>query len=270
MSMWAFPVLLCACLQGPAAHERILYNAKIFTAEPPHPYAEAVAIRGDKIVAVGNRVEVWRAVANGAESIDLKGKFLMPGLIDSHCHAVSGGLSLISATVGDSVRSVAQLAAFAAAAKQSGRGMQGDILVVRGVPLEFWSKNNELNRRFNSAPYTDQPVLLKVMDGHTAWANQALLQRAGINSQLIRSLDTLGRGYYGIGPDLEPNGFLVDAAMDKVNDVVPEPSSEQMLAAGRAAVQHMHELGITAWLDPRASEAILSIYRKLAGSRSRW
>src|SRR5215468_989868 len=102
MSRWVFTLLLCVCLQGVAsagaAGERVFYNGQIFTGEPEHPYAEAVAIRGDKILSVGNRREVSKAVAGSAEMIDLKGKFLVPGMIDSHCHALDGGLSLISAT----------------------------------------------------------------------------------------------------------------------------------------------------------------------------
>jgi predicted amidohydrolase YtcJ len=270
MSKWMFTLLLCSCIPctvfAGVADERVLYNGKIFTGEPGHPYAEAVAIRGDKIVAVGNRVEVSKAVATGAEMIDLKGNFLMPGLIDSHCHAVDGGLSLISADIGENVSSVEELVAFAAEAKKSGRGMQGDILSVSGIPLAFWSKNKELNERFNAGPYTNQPVLLQGMDGHTAWANKALLKRAGINKQLIGSLDAVGRGYYGYGEDFEPNGFLVDAGVDKVDEVVPKPSPERMLSAGRAAVQYMHGLGITAWLDAAASDAILVTYQKLAES----
>ena len=270
MSRWVFTLLLCACLQrtafAGAADERVLYNGKIFTAEPEHPYAEAVAIHGDKIVAIGNRGEVSKAVASGVEMIDLKGDFLVPGLIDSHCHAVDGGLTLLSADIGENVSSVDELAAFAAEAKKSGRGMEGDILTVSGIPLAFWSKNKELNERFNSGPYGDQPVLLEGMDGHTAWANRALLKRAGINKQLISGLNVVGRGYYGFGPDFEPDGFLVDAGVDKVTAVVPKPSQERMLAAGRAAVQYMHGLGITAWLDPAASDAILASYRRLAES----
>jgi predicted amidohydrolase YtcJ len=267
---WVFALMLCACLEGVpfarAADERVLYNGKVFTGEPEHPYAEAVAIRGDKIVAVGNRGEVSKTLASSAEAIDLKGNLLLPGLIDSHCHAVDGGLSLISAGVGENVSSVDELVAFAADAKKSGRGMQGDILTVSGIPLEFWSKTNELNQRFNAGPYADQAVLLQGMDGHTAWANKALLKRVGINKHLISGLDAVGRGYYGVGPNLEPNGFLVDAGVDKVSSVVPEPSNERMLAAGRAAVGHMHALGITAWLDPMASQAILGTYRRLAES----
>src|SRR4030081_1501130 len=102
---WVFALMLCACLEGVlfarGSDEQVLYNGKIFTAEPEHPYAEAVAIRGDKIVAVGNRGEVSKTLASSAEGIALKGNLLLPGLIDSHCHAVDGGLSLISADVGE-------------------------------------------------------------------------------------------------------------------------------------------------------------------------
>lgn len=268
MLKWVSTLLLCACLQGNAfagpADERVLYNAKIFTGEPEHPYAEAVAIRGDKIVAVGNRVEVSKAVASGAEMVDLKGNFLLPGLIDSHCHAVDGGLSLLSADIDENVSSLDDLAAFVVEAKKSGRGMQGDILTIGGVPLAFWSTNKQLNELFNAGAYADQPVLLQGMDGHTAWANKALLMRAGITKKLISGLDAVGRGYYGYAPDFEPNGFLVDAGVDKVEQVVPKPSTKRMLAAGRAAVQYMHELGITAWLDADASEGIRASYRGLA------
>ena len=267
-SKMLFSWLLVGCLQtvalAGAGDERVLYNGKIFTGEPEHPYAEAVAIRGDKIVAVGNRGEVSKAVASSSEMMDLKGNFLLPGMIDSHCHALEGGLSLISADIGEKVSSIDELVAFAAEAKKNGRGMRGDILNVSGLPLAFWSKNKELNERFNAGPYAEQPVLLQGMDGHTAWANKALLDRAGINKQLISGLDAVGRGYYGFGSDLEPNGFLVDAGADKVEAVLPKPSKERMLAAGRAAVEYMHGLGLTAWLDPSTSEEILASYRQLA------
>ena len=265
---WMRALLLCVCLQvvlpAQAADEVVLFHAKVFTGEPEHPYAEAVAIRGDKIVAVGSRGDVSHAVASDAKFIDLKGDFLMPGMIDSHCHAIGGGLLLISAIVGEDVRTMDQLTAFAAEAKKSGRGMHGDILIVSGVPLAFWSKNKELNEQFNAGAYENQPVLLEGMDHHTAWANRALLNRAGITQEFIRGLDSVGQGYYGHDADFAPNGFLVDVGSDKARSVVPRPSEEQMLAAGRAAVEYMHEQGITAWLDAAASKEILNTYRDLA------
>ena len=255
---------LCDALAAHAANDVVLYHAKVFTGEPDHPYAEAVAIRGDKIVAVGNRGDVAKAVASDAKFVDLKGNFLMPGLIDSHCHAIGGGMLLISAIVSEDIRTMDQLVAFADEAKKSGRGMHGDILMVSGVPLAFWSKNAELNDRFNTGPYANQPVFLEGMDHHTAWANRSMLKRAGITKEMIRSLDETGRGYYGHAPDFESNGFLVDVGSDKAREVVPKPSEEQLLAAGRAAVQYMHEQGITAWLDAAANKEDLDTYRTLA------
>ena len=268
MPKWMLASLLCFCIHAApparAADDVVLFHAKIFTGEPDHPYAEAVAIRDDKIVAVGSSGEVSTLVATDAKFIDLNGKFLMPGMIDSHCHAVGGGLLLISAIVDENIGSVDELAAFAGQAKRSGRGMHGEILIVSGVPLAFWSKNKELNERFDTEPYADQPVLLEGMDHHTAWANRAMLKRAGVSKEFIRSLDSAGRGYYGYGADYEPNGFLVDVGSDKARAVVPKPSEEQMLAAGRAAVQYMHEQGITGWLDAAASQDTLTTYRDLA------
>ena len=80
-----------------AAGERIFFHAQVFTADPQNPYADAVAIRGDKIVAVGNLSEVAKSVSPNAERIDLEGKTLFPGFIDSHSHSIDGGLGLIAA-----------------------------------------------------------------------------------------------------------------------------------------------------------------------------
>jgi predicted amidohydrolase YtcJ len=249
---------------GSNAQERVFYNAKIFTAEPEHPYAEAVAIRSGKIVAVGNLNEVSNAVSAGAERVDLQGKSLFPGFIDSHSHSIEGGMNLISAEVGEDLMSLDELAAFAAEAKKSGRGMRGDILEILGLPLQTWSHLDELNAKFNSGSYENQAVLLEGMDGHTGWANRVMLKRAGINKDFLKKLSEGERSYYGVGKDFEPNGFLVDAGMEKITPLLPKPNDDRLLAAARAAVQYNYSLGITAWLDPLASQDVLKAYRLLA------
>ena len=128
-------LLSSGCLAQGGANERILFHAKVFTAEPENPYAEAVAIRGDQIVAVGNLSEVEKAVSKDAERVDLAGKSLFPGFIDSHSHSIEGGLSLLAADATDKVDTVDQLPAFMKDAKDAGRGMRGDIFVVEGIPL---------------------------------------------------------------------------------------------------------------------------------------
>jgi predicted amidohydrolase YtcJ len=275
MKRWLYGMLfvavtLASCFVSPLRagdnnrHERVLYNAKIFTGDSQHPYAEAIAIRGDKIVAVGTRAEASSAVEADAESIDLQGKTLLPGFIDSHIHAVHGGVSLITADVTGKASSISELIAFAAEAKKSGKGMRGDLLYIGGLPLAFWSKTDDLNAQFNSGPYANEPVYLSGMDGHTGWANRALLQRAGITKEFIAKLPETERPYYGIGAGNQPNGFAVDLGNEKIETAVPEIPKEQIIEAGRAAVHYLHSLGITSWLDGIADSRTLTAYRYLA------
>ena len=247
-----------------SADERILFNAKVFTAEPENPYAEAVAIRGDKLVAVGTYSDVGRSVSANAERVNLQGKSLFPGFIDSHSHSIYGGTKLISADASDKVESIDGLATFVKQARTSGVGMRGEILEILGLPLEFWSHTDELNEKFSTGEYTNQQVFLRGMDGHTGWANRVLLNRAGINQDFLKKLSDNERSYYGVGKDLEPNGFIVDAGMEKIVSLLPAPTEDRLLAAGRAALQYNYSLGITAWLDPLADESVLKTYRLLA------
>lgn len=260
----AFIVLLASSALWAQGDERVFFHAKIFTAVPEHPYAEAVAIRGGQIVAVGSTPEVTKSVSATAERIDLDGKSLFPGFIDSHSHSIDGGLGLIAADATDKVSSLDALPPFADDAKNSGRGMRGDVLEILGLPLEFWSHPDILNADFSSGAYEKQSVLLRGMDGHTAWANRALLQRAGITPEYLRTLSPDQRSYYGVDKDMQPNGFLVDAGTAKVEALLPKPTADQLLAAGRAALQYNYSLGITAWLDPLASDYVLRAYKMLA------
>jgi predicted amidohydrolase YtcJ len=244
--------------------ERVFFRAKIFTGDPQNPYAEAVAIRGDKILAVGSFPEVLKSVSATAERVDLAGKSLFPGFIDSHSHSIDGGLNLISADASEKVESLDQLPAFVADAEKTGKGMRGDILEILGLPLEFWSHPDVLNADFSTGAYEKQSIVLRGMDGHTAWANRALLERAGITADFLKKLSAGERGYYGVDKDGRPNGFLVDAGMEKVEPLLPEPTAERLLAAGRAAVEYDYSLGITAWLDPLAADYVLRAYKMLA------
>lgn len=254
-----------AAAQGKDGAKRILFDARVFTGVPERPYADAVAISGDKIVAVGDLPEVAKAAGSDAERVDLQGKMLLPGLIDSHAHPTDGGVTLVSADISDTnIDTVDALAKFAADAKQSGKGMWGDVLYVSGLPLRFWSKLDELNAHFNDGEFAGVPVFLGGMDGHTGWGNRITLARAGVTKEFLAKLSATQRAYYGVAPDGEPNGFAVDAGLDKIQAVVPEPSKEQLLAGGRAAVHYLNSLGITAWLDARATDSVLWTYKSLA------
>ena len=129
---------LCSFFNRPGpqggASERVLFHAKIFTADPQNRCAEAVAIRGDMVLAVGALPEFLKSVSENAEPIDLEGKSLFPGFIDSHSHCRDGGLVLIGADPADKVDTLDQLAAFVAQAKLA-RRCQPQFSDRRGNPV---------------------------------------------------------------------------------------------------------------------------------------
>ncbi len=263
--------MLLACLAfaplgAASAKDQVLVNAHIFTANPQQPYAEAVSVRDGRIVAVGSRGEVAASVGADASVTDLDGQTLLPGLIDSHVHAVFGGIGLLSADAKNDLADVDALEAFVAEAKRSGRGMNGDLLVVTGVPLGIWSHNAELNERFNAGAYADQPLFMRGMDGHTGWSNAALRKRAGLNKAFIAGLPEGKRKYYGVGDDLTPNGFGVDEGLEIIEKQIPPVDARKSAAGARAAVEYLHSLGITSWLDPWVDESTLTAYRDLAAA----
>jgi hypothetical protein len=255
-----------ACLPAAAA-DRVLVNAKVFTANPLQPYAAAVAVRDGRILAVGSEADVRAAAVPGADVVDLGGHTLVPGLIDSHVHAVWGGIvSLLATDLKNELGSVAELGPIAAEAKRSGRGMSGDVLVISGVPLAIWSHVDQLNALFSTGEYARQPVFLRGMDGHTGWANAALRKRAGLTAAYLRGLDEGRRAYFGHDAALEPNGFAVDEGRSLIDAKIPAPDAAKNLAGAEAAVRYLNGLGITSWLDPLVDEGKLIAYRDLAAA----
>jgi predicted amidohydrolase YtcJ len=261
----------------PADETQIYYDAQVFTAEYDHPYADAVAIRGDRILAVGPLQSVEQAAGPNARKIDLKGKFLMPGMIDAHAHPIAGGVTLIQANFPETADSVPALARFVAQQLDSKASRLGDVLVVNGIDIGFWSHVADIDAALSTGAFASQPIVLFGSDGHTAWANRKARPRAGITAKYLKSLKPDERRFFGFDAAFNPNGFVVDAGESKLQKSLPPPSPASMLEAGRAAVHYMNGLGITAWLDAAVSGVVggaipasvddlgyLPVYRELA------
>lgn len=250
------------------ADEKILYNASIFTADVQHPFAEAVAIKGNKITAVGNLVTVKAATAKTAVMIDMHGATLLPGFVDSHNHAVEGGEGLLRANVDDSVLTIQQLAEYADEVKKNGFGMIGNFLVIDGINIETWNNIAELHRVFSHNQFETQPVLLRGSDGHTAWANMALMKLARLDKAFIKTLPPSTKKYFNVDANDEPNGFFADSGFFRVDAVLPEAHIDENLAAEKG-IAYNNALGITALLDPAAGHiqdsvnSILNAYKYL-------
>jgi predicted amidohydrolase YtcJ len=255
----------------------VFYGGQVFTGEYAAPYAEAVAIRGDRIVAVGALGSVEQAAGPSARKVDLKGDFLMPGMVDAHAHPIAGGLTLIQASFPDTADSVPDLVKFVAALLPKHESRLGDVLVVANLDIGYWSHAAEIDAALSSGEFAKQPIVLFGSDGHTAWANRPARTHAGITQSFIRRLKPAEQRYYGYDAAFNPNGFVVDAGKNKLDRSLPAPSSAAWLEAGRAAVRYMNGLGITGWLDAAASGVVggsipasvddpgyLPVYRDLA------
>jgi predicted amidohydrolase YtcJ len=231
------------------AQEKIFYNAKIFTAERNHPFAEAVAIKGKWIVAVGNYEDVKRSVSMNAQQIDLGGAFLMPGFVDTHNHAIGGGTDLLKPNAGDKFMNVGELLSYAKKELQSKDKMTGDILVIYGLNISTWSGLDSLTSVFNANEFSTQPVVLRGSDGHTAWCNSAMMERSGINLNFINSLKPEEKVFYGMSNN-KPNGFVSESGYRKISAMFHEEVDYHK--ASEKAMEYNNGYGITAWLDPTA------------------
>ncbi|AKA23881.1 amidohydrolase [Pseudomonas chlororaphis] len=244
-----------ASMEAMAATDLVLLNGKVFTADRSQPKAQALAVENGKVRQVGSDAQIKALIESGTRVIDLGGKTLLPGLIDSHSHAIFGGLEMTSANMQDQVVDLAELERKLRAWRDDGTARHGDVLSVAGMSSAYWARAEALGQRFNAGEWASVPVVFTGSDHHTAWANNAMLKRAGIDAALLERLPEAERGTIGRLADGRPNGFLVDAGWDRVAAKMPVLSPATLLRAAQSAVRYNNSLGITAWMDPAANAA---------------
>ncbi|WP_097304159.1 amidohydrolase [Pseudomonas chlororaphis] len=244
-----------ASMEAMAATDLVLFNGQVFTADRAQPKVQALAVADGKVLQVGSDAQIKALIETGTRVIDLGGKTLMPGLIDSHSHAIFGGLEMTSANMQDKVVGLDELERKLRAWRDDGKARHGDVLSIAGMSSAYWAQAEALGQRFNTGEWAKVPVVFTGSDHHTAWANAVMLERAGIDAALLKTLPQAERDTIGQLADGRPNGFLVDAGWDRVAAKMPVPSSAALLNAAQSAVRYNNSLGITAWMDPAANAA---------------
>ncbi|HZI07134.1 MAG TPA: amidohydrolase, partial [Archangium sp.] len=214
-----------------------ILNARVWTGNPRQPWAEAVAIRGERLAAVGSTDEVRGLVGAGTRVIDAKGQFLVPGFNDAHVHFIDGGHRLASVQLRDAktpAEFTARLKAFAASVPKGTWITGGD------WDHELWG--GELPRReWIDAVTRDHPVWVNRLDGHMSLANSAALRAAGVTA----ATQEVPGGTIVRGPQGEPTGILKDNAQALVDRVRPPPPAELSDRALEAAMRYVAEQGVT-------------------------
>jgi predicted amidohydrolase YtcJ len=226
--------------ERPAGATLAIVNARIWTGDQARPWAEALAVAGDRILAVGTTEEI-RRLAQGADVVDAGGRLVVPGFIDAHVHFVDGGLRLASVQLRDAKTRdefVARIKGFAATLPAGSWITGGDwdhTLWGGELPTRAWI----------DAATPDHPVWVNRLDGHMALANTAALVAAGIS----KASPEVSGGEIVRSPDGEPAGVIKDNAMALVDRVVPAPSGLVLDRALAAAMKYVNERGVTSAHD---------------------
>lgn len=242
--------------QSKTAADLIITNAKVWTVDKSHPTAQAVAVLGDRIIAVGSNVEVSSLRGAGTRVINAGGKLLLPGFNDAHVHFIDGGRQLDAVQLNDATSPEEFVRRIAEQAKKTAKGEW-----IQGGDWDEtkWNPPNLPARELIDGVTPDNPVFLSRYDGHSALANSSALRLAGITAQTLDPPGgTIVREAQG-----NPTGILKDAAMDSMDKVIPLLSHEQRLHAARRALEHAASLGVTSAQHMNPEYADIAVYAEL-------
>lgn len=157
------------------AADMIVTNARVLTMDPDCPRAEAVALAGGKVLAVGASAEIETLAGPGCRVIDAGGRTVMPGFVESHLHLVLGGAELVQLQLGGVHGFDALKAAFL---DYAGRNADRPLLMAQGAAYEIL--DHPVTRHDLDRVIADRPIAMMSPDHHTVWANTAALTAAGI------------------------------------------------------------------------------------------
>jgi predicted amidohydrolase YtcJ len=236
--------------------DTLIVHARIYTVNVRQPWAEALAIRGDKLLAVGSAKEIgaYRGVAT--KVIDAQGKLVLPGFADCHIHFMEGSLGLTQVDLNGS-KSVAEIQKRVkeyAASHPNNHWIAG-----MGWTYSTFGPAALPDKKFLDEVVPERPVFLQAYDGHSSWANSKALALAGItpetpdppHGKIVR--DEKG----------EATGALKESAGDLVAKFMPKPTHEERLAALRLGMREANKFGLVRVHSAGQDFEWLSLYDEL-------
>jgi predicted amidohydrolase YtcJ len=238
------------------AADTIVFHAKVYTVNQKQPWAEAVAIRGGKILAVGSDSEIEAYRGRSTTIIDAGRRLVLPGFEDCHIHFMDGSLGLVqvdlngASTVAEIQKRVKEYAAsHPQEAWITGMGWTYPTFGPTALP----------DKKILDEVVPNRPVYLVAFDGHSSWANSKALAMAGItketpdppNGKIVR--DAKG----------EATGALKEAAGDLVAKIMPKPTRDERLAALRKGIHEANKVGLTRVQSAGQDFEYLDLYDEL-------
>ncbi len=240
------------------AQNLILKNGKIWTGNDKQPFVSAVAISGNKIVAVGNEQSVKKIATKDTQTIDLAGKFAMAGANDSHVHFLGSSLGLFQVDLTDAKNLADAQNIIAKFAKENPTAPW-----ITGTGWQYTIFPTTLpHRKDIDAIISDRPVYVRAYDGHTAWANSKALEISGVTAKTeFKGFGEIVRDETG-----EPTGVFKEGAMGLISRNIPSPTRELEIAALKKGMQNASSLGITSIQNAHGSLREVELYDEVLKS----
>ncbi|KAK8943068.1 hypothetical protein KSP39_PZI008980 [Platanthera zijinensis] len=224
-----------------SAADLVLRNATIYTSDASIPFAEAMAVRNGRILRVGSDASVQDLIGERTREMNLEGKVVLPGFIDSHVHLIFGGLQIGHLKLHGTKSKEDFVMKIEAAVKDK---ILGEWVFGGGWNNDIWGGELPAASWIDDIT-SDNPVCLTRMDGHMSLVNSLALKIAGITNS---SLDPFGGKIYKT-INGEPTGLLIDSAMKLVHTVIPEVSANDRRKALIKASNYALMKGVTTVVD---------------------
>ena len=233
----------------------VLRNGKIYTADPARSFQQSIAFTGNSIVAVGDDDEVTPLIGPATKVVDLGGKLVLPGLIDTHTHPIGGAINGTKCSLADVKPTLEAL-----------KPVIQECLAKKPGGADDWFEAVQLDNYGFEATARDldsieetRPIVLAGNDGHAAWVNSRALDLLRITA---RTPDPEG-GKISRDPSGAPTGLLVDGALELIEDKFPSPSVEQQASLTDAELKKMSADGITSLMDACVESTEQDVWRSL-------
>lgn len=250
---------LLACVGALPAQQAdlIITNARIYTADAAHPRAQALAVRGDRIVFVGSAMEALVLRGASTKVIDANGKTVIPGMIDAHGHLTGLGSALRTVDLVDT-KSYEDIVA--RVAKRSREVAAGAWVRGRGWDQNDWGDGAFPTHGALTRAVPNHPVVLGRIDGHAVLANAKAMQLAGIT----KATPDPNGGRILRAANGEPTGVFVDNAMNLIWRAVPGETVAETRAGVRLAMHELNRYGLTGMHDAGEGCGTLALLEQMA------
>ena len=248
-----------------APADRIILGGEIVTVNPGQPAAEAVAIAGGRIVAVGSEADVMKHKGEGTEVTDLAGRTLVPGFVDGHSHFFSlvdvQSQAVCASPPAGPCKSVADVIAQLEKLKERRKVSPGKFVIGFGYDPELLAEKRAPTKQELDAAFPDNPVILKHVSGHGAMLNSKALAIYGVTA----ATPTPAGGVIGREPGSnEPNGLLFETAFLPIFSNVPGPDGDEAIELLKTGQDLYLREGITTAQEGATMKHQLDLLRALA------